>query len=313
MMRITERLAEQLTVKCAVGIIILLFVFPLFESLPTDYSQQDALAALDSLVLSVPTARGGAAPNLPKPLLLRQVRSWYSAREWMDGNGRALIYLDLGGWVFCDSLRAEQGDPDAVTCNDRLYGTDEEALRGGPDGALWGGRNKGVTRLKETLESSSLRWYDYEMYTYPKLDTVDSWDSASSRAVLDSRDWVDRETLSSITVTVCVILLISLGGVFMGRDARAIRKSVFVPLRRLAEEMEGISELELACFSKTEEGEPEASLMLGTGAKDVAARGVPTEIETMRKSFNNMRRAILSWGKYVPWPVVRQLLAAGMT
>merc|ERR1712060_459558 len=37
-----------------------------------------------------------------------------------------------------------------------------------------------------------------------------------------------------------------------------------------------------------------------------------SEVRLIRRTFDNMKTAIKSWGKYVPWPVVQVLLASGV-
>jgi len=68
------------------------------------------------------------------------------------------------------------------------------------------------------------------------------------------------------------------------------------PLRSLADEMQSIVQLQFAALS----------MEVKVTEKSVA------EIRMVQRIFGNMKKAIKSWGKYVPWPVVRILLSAGV-
>jgi len=67
------------------------------------------------------------------------------------------------------------------------------------------------------------------------------------------------------------------------------------PLRTLAEDMQSIAQMQLAGLSH--EGSYEKST---------------AEIRLIQRTFENTKKAIKSWGKYVPWPVVQILLQAGV-
>jgi adenylate cyclase len=45
---------------------------------------------------------------------------------------------------------------------------------------------------------------------------------------------------------------------------------------------------------------------------DAVIEGGTSEIRLIRRSFENMKKSIKSWGKYVPWPVVQLLLRANV-
>merc|ERR1719502_2514973 len=60
-----------------------------------------------------------------------------------------------------------------------------------------------------------------------------------------------------------------------------------------------ISHMELSGLTDTQAYPPEQ------GKKN-------TEVQLIQNSLANMKKAVVSWGKYVPWPVVRLLLRAGV-
>jgi adenylate cyclase len=61
--------------------------------------------------------------------------------------------------------------------------------------------------------------------------------------------------------------------------------------------MESIAQLQLAGVSSSE---------------DVVVEEGTSEVRLIRRTFENMKKAIKSWGKYVPWPVVQLLLRANV-
>jgi len=67
----------------------------------------------------------------------------------------------------------------------------------------------------------------------------------------------------------------------------------------LADEVESITRLQLAAT-----GTWRASSSL----PDYNDRQVSSEIRLLRRRFDNMKTAIRSWGKYVPWPVVQLMM-----
>merc|ERR1719203_701691 len=75
-----------------------------------------------------------------------------------------------------------------------------------------------------------------------------------------------------------------------------LSKSLLKPLRTLAEEMRTVADLQLAGLAE------DNSTVVHTAA----------EMNLIQQIFDNMKKAIKSWGKYVPWPVVQLLLQAGV-
>jgi len=114
--------------------------------------------------------------------------------------------------------------------------------------------------------------------------------------VLDGRDRVNEESLMSFLTTLLVICIILSGIVLLTKDLSFLSQSLLKPLRALAEEMQSIVQLQLA----------------GLASEQPSAEKGTAEIRQIQKIFENMKKAIKSWGKYVPWPVVTLLLRAGV-
>jgi adenylate cyclase len=90
-----------------------------------------------------------------------------------------------------------------------------------------------------------------------------------------------------------VIIIILAGVVFLTKDMSFLSRYLLRPLRELADDMESIAQLHIDAVSENKETDVD----LGT-----------SEIKHIRKTFEHMRKAILSWGKYVPWPVVQLMI-----
>jgi len=85
--------------------------------------------------------------------------------------------------------------------------------------------------------------------------------------------------------------------VILTKDLTYLTQRLLKPLRELADDMESIAQLQLAGVS---------------GADDAAVDEGTSEVRLIRRTFENMKNAIKSWGKYVPWPVVQLLLRANV-
>eukprot|EP00444_Apocalathium_aciculiferum_P016083 CAMPEP_0183452840 /NCGR_PEP_ID=MMETSP0370-20130417/119174_1 /TAXON_ID=268820 /ORGANISM="Peridinium aciculiferum, Strain PAER-2" /LENGTH=413 /DNA_ID=CAMNT_0025644169 /DNA_START=45 /DNA_END=1286 /DNA_ORIENTATION=+ len=117
-----------------------------------------------------------------------------------------------------------------------------------------------------------------------------------SAAVLLAREQVQSDAQVSLLTTLTVIFIILLGITLLTKDLNFLSLSLLKPLRTLAEEMQSIVQLQIA----------------GLNMEEVKMEKSCAEIRMINRIFNNMKKAIKSWGKYVPWPVVQILLRAGV-
>merc|ERR1719440_1857662 len=129
------------------------------------------------------------------------------------------------------------------------------------------------------------------------LSDVRLHELTDSVAVFLIRGHVQSEAVMSIMTTILVIIIILSGIVLLTKDLTFLSRNLLKPLRELADDMESIAQLQLAGVSQTEE----AIIEEGT-----------SEVRLIRRTFENMKKAIKSWGKYVPWPVVQLLLRANV-
>ena len=131
--------------------------------------------------------------------------------------------------------------------------------------------------------------------TGTRADFMSGYASASGvvGAVWDDTSIVHEDTHYSIIKTVFVIVLLGLGSVLFGRDAARLSSRITIPLRKLSDDMNKVSELNL------EEVELKKSPIF--------------EVNVMQESFEHMKTGLVSFVKFVPRMVVRNLLKAGKT
>merc|ERR1719316_1058335 len=100
-------------------------------------------------------------------------------------------------------------------------------------------------------------------------------------------------------VTTCLVIVIILAGiVLLTKDMNFLSKFLLKPLRELADDMESIAQMQLAGVNQDTAEEQEKT--------------ETNEVRLISRTFLNMKRAVKSWGKYVPWPVVQLLLRASV-
>ncbi|CAK8988896.1 unnamed protein product [Durusdinium trenchii] len=280
MKNLTSRHAEHVAVKVALGVLLLLFVLNLIEPSLNNSSPLRGLRFCDKFVRSEFNLTAEAeVPELVK----EQVEVWLDAVGKSIGT-RSLLYLDLDRKVYCSEIPGHTGGP----CNNASHflGSRRELLV--LDGDL---RNTGVRQSDLLL----LRVPDFsdEEVSQEELEQ-----RTTAVAVLFDRVHSSVEAWMSILTTSAVIFIILSGIVLLTRDLTFLSHHLLRPLRDLADEMESIAQLQLAGVSNTEE-------------EEVGGEKETSEVQLIRRTFGNMKKAVRSWGKYVPWPVVQTLLRAG--
>ncbi|CAE8594360.1 unnamed protein product, partial [Polarella glacialis] len=155
--------------------------------------------------------------------------------------------------------------------------------------------------VDEAIQRSNWRKADLQLLRIPIIEDVGISIEMLERqitsvALVDARKITESEAISSIITTVCVIVIIILGIATLTKDLSRLSKSLLKPLRSLTEEMQSIAQMQLAGL------EPEGNAY---------ERGT-AEVRLIQLIFTQTKTAIRSWGKYVPWPVVQLLLAAGV-
>jgi len=281
MKNLTSRHAEHVAVKVALGVLLLLFVLNLIEPTLKNISPLRGLRFCDKLVRTeFPQLTVDAeVPQLVK----EQVEVWLDAVGKSIGT-RSLLYLDLDKKVYCSEIPGHTG------------GLCSNATR------FWGWR-RSLLVLDGDLRNMGVRQSDLLLLRVPDFsDSEVSQEELELRttavAVLYDRVHSTVEAWMSLLTTSAVIFIILSGIVLLTRDLTFLSHHLLRPLRDLADEMESIAQLQLAGVSNTE-------------AEEVGEEGETSEVLLIRRTFGNMKKAVRSWGKYVPWPVVQMLLRAG--
>jgi len=281
MQNLTSRHSEYIAVKVALGVLLLLFVLSMIEPAVEDYSAERGLKHLTSLVRQKYDSQG--AMDEIDESVHEQVVVWTEGAGILD-KPRRVLYLDLQKKVYCNEFA-----PDGQPC----------LWTGGKH--VWDQRAK-LEAIDDDIMGSDFRVDDLAFVKYP--DHTDSDISAEemdqttmSVVVIYSRGETQKVAVMSILTTVLVIIIILSGIVLLTKDLTFLSRNLLRPLRELADDMESIAQLQLAGVSGTEE--------------TVIEEGT-SEVRLIRRTFENMKKAIKSWGKYVPWPVVQLLLRANI-
>jgi len=288
MQQITSRHSEDMGFKVALGVLLMLLVQSFVEPVSVDKSNARGLKHLDLQAHSY-LVNATATDPIP-PAIVEHVSSWLNG---VDGE-RQVRYLDLQWRVFCDDFHAEANPCSAsfvaaaVESGEPLYWTPRLTIKEIDD-------NIGVSeyRMKIDLEPSPVpedATEDVDERTDEEINAT-----MTSYAIIDIRDIVEFEAQMSMLTTALVIVIILVGIAMLTKDMMFLSQSLLRPLRNLAEEMRTIVQMQMA----------------GLEDKETIQRHVVAEIDLIQRIFDNMKKAIKSWGKYVPWPVVQLLLQAG--
>mmetsp|Transcript_10023 Transcript_10023/g.22490 ORF Transcript_10023/g.22490 Transcript_10023/m.22490 type:complete len:1179 (-) Transcript_10023:11-3547(-) len=278
MKNMSSRHAEFIAVKVALGVLLLLFVLGIVEPTLQDLSSEKGLEHLDELVdIRVPSRVMGT--SIPE-LVQDQVQVWSSG---VGGSNRRLVYLDLRHQIYCSQFEFE-----GHWCG---------------EATLWGERRGSLTDIDEAVEKSDYRVMDLKLILQPDLKDQDLNDEernamTNTVAVINIRSQVQEIALMSILTTLLVIAIILSGICLLTRDLTFVSRNLLRPLRELADDMESIAQLQLAGVAEVDD---ESYVNHGTN-----------EVRLIRRTFENMKKAIKSWGKYVPWPVVQMMLRANV-
>lgn len=279
----TTRHKEFIAVKVALGVLVLLFVLGLIEPEMLDTSHSRGLKHMTKLVDS---EFGYHALHHKIPAVVHdQVNVWSTGR-FDETPERNVVYLDLAKKVYCNEFVHAGG-----VCASR------------DNNATWSMRTS-IAWINSAVDNSNFRKRDLLPIVIPDLSAVDDISDAElesltqSVAILYVRGRTQADAAFSVATTILVIIIILVGIILLTKDLTILSKNLLKPLRDLADDMESIAQLELAGTAPV--GNPE-ELQEGTN-----------EVRLIRHSFEAMKTAIRSWGKYVPWPVVHMLLRTNM-
>lgn len=279
MQALRQRNAEYIGVKVAMAILLIILVLSYVELLTIDTSLSWGFERLNTYLKMTGTPELNA--TIPDAIR-RQVQTWGVQDGWARPS-RPLLYLDLQRHVYCNSLR-----PEGPSCSLPL----SEPMRWQPKRTL--------VEVDKDLEKSPYRQNDLLLLRHPDFSQQDVDISASELenrteavALFLNRADTEASARDSIITTFGVLFLIIFGISLLTRDLNYLSKNLLKPLVELSDEVESITRLQLAATTNThDENQP----------------AVTSEIRLLRRRFDNMKTAIRSWGKYVPWPVVQLMM-----
>eukprot|EP00929_Paragymnodinium_shiwhaense_P083962 TRINITY_DN44875_c0_g1_i1.p1 TRINITY_DN44875_c0_g1~~TRINITY_DN44875_c0_g1_i1.p1 ORF type:complete len:1072 (+),score=226.13 TRINITY_DN44875_c0_g1_i1:47-3262(+) len=293
----TSRHSERIGVKVALGVVILLFVLIFLTPTLADDSMSQ-MAGLEHLQrylgarIANETISGRISVSMQQ-----QVNAWTEpfTGDFVDRFERDLRYLDLDRLVYCNELVRDA--------------TSQPCAQAAGSVAQWSERTS-MDSLIEQVSSSDLRPKDVLiLLVAPTINEENSNDLSIeefnartlSVAVLDAGRSTREEAMWSVMTTCCVMVLI-LGSILaLTKDLTFLSVNLLGPVKELAYELDNIVQKQLAAVA--DDKAPGGGAKNGAGAVDAIG-----EIRFLQRSFETMKRAIKSWGKYVPWPVVHLML-----
>jgi len=211
-----------------------------------------------------------------------------------------IVYLDMQKKVYCNMLM-----PGGQRCDIFEQAT---ALNGpsfnwsSPPGTEANGFRDDLSAIDDDVFDSEFRRIDLFLIRVPDLnDRIDVTDEilnmeTETVAILNYRPRSTHKAGMSLATTFAVLTIILAGIYILTKDLAKLSKTLLKPLRELSDDMEAIPQLQLAGVQESD------------GADWGAGQDYTAEVKMIRRTFENMKKAIKSWGKYVPWPVVQLLI-----
>mmetsp|Transcript_87968 Transcript_87968/g.247166 ORF Transcript_87968/g.247166 Transcript_87968/m.247166 type:complete len:950 (-) Transcript_87968:84-2933(-) len=291
MENLSSRHSEYIGVKVALSVLFLLIVLSFMQNDVMDHSTAQGLQQVQSFVRARYMTESAVGTPI-QPQVWAQVDAWFRPYTGFDGDSvdRRVLYLDIFQKVVCSEL--DSGQRCALPLNAST--------------TFWGPR-KVFDDIDRSIAAFPIRVRDLLLVRLPTLvDDIDPAafsdqeldDLVQSMALIDNSQAVRSEAVASIATTCVVIAAILLGILMLTRDLTFLSVNLLKPLKELADEMENIVRLKIAGCAAVPESD------VGT----TSDASVSSEARLIRRTFENMKVAIRSWGKYVPWPVVRLLL-----
>lgn len=277
---LTAHQTEKIGIKVALGVLLLLFLWNLIKTDTVDKSAERGVQYMSN-VLQQKYPHRSIGEEIP--MFMHE-----NVRIWLKGAGteyqqKTVLYLDLNTTTYCNVFGGNPCTPPSSA--DPSF--------------TWASRES-LSALEDDLRDSDYRLGDLYMVLDPDLTSEELTseefnDRTTSAAVVDNRDSIVEAAQYTILTTISVIVIILVGIFLLTKDMSFLSRYLLRPLRELADDMESIAQLHMGAVSV----DKDPDLDQGT-----------SEIKHIRRTFDHMKKAILSWGKYVPWPVV-QLMFKG--
>jgi len=278
MANIGMRQLEDISMKVAVGVLAMMVVLNVLTPVEQDTALQNGLAFMDA---EVEWKLASQLYNSSVPeFVTDHIEVWM--QNWPSEDFE-LVYLDLDKRVFCNEFREHGQRCDPLVLDSPRYWSERLSL----------------TDIDEDMFSSQYRLRDLSFHTWPDLEASLSEEEVNSLtsavAVVNVRGTINMQSTQLLLTTGVVVVIIMLGFTSIARDMISLRRSLLQPLRNLADEMQSITQRQLAGVTTSFSYEQCAA-----------------EIRLIQTTFDGMKNAMKSWGKYVPWQVVQRLLQNGV-
>ncbi|CAJ1350173.1 unnamed protein product [Effrenium voratum] len=273
---------EDIGVKVALGVLGNILIVSIFSWSIENQNARQTLEMLDVMGSRYDVPGQSDLPDhMQESVLL-----WSTSLDVQSIRG-SLIFLDIAQRTVCNELSEEK------------FGCAEPHTP-------WPWPSRGsLTAVEEAFQQSQHRQSDVVLLRVPddsqreaSSSLEDLNRSVTSLALLNMRYLQEQNALFSVIVTTTAIILILVGIYVFTRQVSTLSSGLLRPIRLLADDMQSVTQMQLAGLQSTK-----TEIMFD---RNVA------EIRLIESIFEKTKTAIRSWGKYVPWPVVQILLAAGV-
>lgn len=276
---------EDIGVKVALGVLCNILIVSIFSWSIEDLGARQTLSMLD----------GAGAYSANSSLFLPETMQ-HSVLLWSTSLDPDSIQ---GSLIFLDVAQSR-----GTVCNELDQGNSAVSCTMAHDPWLWPQRGS-LTAVDEAFQKSSHRHSDVVLLRVPDdsqreaaTPLEDLNRRVTSLALLNIRYLQEQNAIFSVIVTSTAIILILAGIYVFTRDISVLSSGLLRPLRLLADDMQSVTQMQLAGL--------QSNKAVINFDRNVA------EIRLIEGIFEKTKTAIRSWGKYVPWPVVQILLAAGI-
>ncbi|CAE8712234.1 unnamed protein product [Polarella glacialis] len=290
MQSVRQRNSDYIGVKVALSVLAILFILSISEAVVEDTSFRWGFQTICSLVKKQHGGISALGLDISKisrsqvELWIRGVPENSASLFFAAEQTRQLLYLEVERAVFCNQIL-----------------TTDHCVLPNRTASVWDQRES-LHQIDQDLTNSKIRLRDLVLLRSPDFDSEDRDVSAEemerqthSLAIVQDRAAVEMTAKLSLLTTSLVIVIILSGITMLTKDLTYLSRNLLKPLVELTDEIESIARLDLAGAYSSQ-------------AEDTKGGPDLSEIRLMRRSFDNMKMAIRSWGKYVPWPVVHLML-----
>jgi len=269
--QLVRKVSDRTALKVCVGILALLGMLSLIDGGVVDRSAEQGLAQLD-VIARGEHERGadvGAGGYFCEQIQL------YAQRHAV-----MFLYLDRVSYTWSNGCSPSQ----AFSA-----------------GLAW------FAHVESLIAGADMRASEVKQVSWPE-SSDDYGDQTTSFVLIDDSATQRRIALWAFLTTISVIFLLLCFLHIMNMKMDKFSQHLLSPLRALLDDMEVLSNLELAHIDEDMPVEKSEATRRRAAAREQTAE----ELEHLQSAFASMRGAIRSWSKFVPPSVVERLFSAGL-